>query len=488
MFKSVFTKFIALFMLILFLSFVVLTTILSSLVNGYNTDVKLNDMSNAAYSVSAYIIREYQDSVSESFDDYLYTEGSRLMPVIDLLSFNVDRMSLYVVASDGQIVFMTQKAPNSGEDGDVRAQPKVPASVFSKIREEGSISDTDTLDGFYNRKHCSCAVACSSQDGTFLGAVIASTDAKGMGELLKAMNKSVLMSTLWIMLAALLAVYFITERMVEPLREMSRAATKFAKGQFDARVPVVGNDEIADLAQSFNSMAQSMTVIDETQRTFVANVSHDLRTPMTTISGFVDGIRTGVIPPEKQDYYLGLISDEVHRLSRLVVTLLDISRMQAGERKFKMERFDVCELARQVLISFEQKIEAKNLEVEFLCDEDSMFVEADRDAIHQVLYNICDNAIKFAYEGGKYELSLTSKDKKVEISVFDEGIGIDDQDLPHIFDRFYKSDKSRGLDKSGTGLGMFISRTIIEAHGETIRAESEYGKWCRFTFTLKEVG
>jgi signal transduction histidine kinase len=209
---------------------------------------------------------------------------------------------------------------------------------------------------------------------------------------------------------------------------------------------------------------------------------------MTTISGFIDGILAGAIPPEKHEHYLGVIAGEVKRLSRLVTTLLDVTRLQGGERKFVMTDFDVCEMARQILISFEQKIDAKRLDVEFECDEENMFANADRDAIYQILYNICDNAVKFSCERGKLSLTLrNTKDKKVLIRVFNEGIGIPPQDVPFIFERFYKSDKSRGLDKSGVGLGMFIAKTIIDAHHEKIWVESEYRKNCAFQFTLAKV-
>ena len=205
---------------------------------------------------------------------------------------------------------------------------------------------------------------------------------------------------------------------------------------------------------------------------------------MTTISGFIDAILDGAIPKEKEEYYLQLIGQEVRRLSRLVSLLLDISRIEAGDRKFTFAPFDICEVARQILISNEQRLEAKKLDVEFECDDDNMYVMADKDAIHQILYNICDNAIKFAYDGGKYVISITERDKKVFVSVYNEGKGISPEDLPYVFDRFYKSDKSRGLDKTGVGLGLYICKTIAAAHDQEIWAESEYGKNCRFIFTL----
>ena len=324
-------------------------------------------------------------------------------------------------------------------------------------------------------------------DGRVVGSVMTSTAASGMDELLNAMIKTIIMSSLWLMLAALIAIYIISERLVSPIRAMSKASKKFAAGHFDVRVPVVGSDEVAELAEAFNNMAASLEHSEEMRRMFLANVSHDLRTPMTTISGFIDSILEGAIPPEKYDYYLGVIATEVRRLSRLVSSLLDITRIQAGERKFNMEPFDICEKAREIIISSEQRLEDKHLDVVFDADADNIFVAADKDAIHQILYNICDNAIKFSNEGGRYEIGIHEKGGKVTVSVYNEGCGIPAEDLPYVFDRFYKSDKSRGLDKTGVGLGLYIARTIIDAHNEKIWVESEYGKWCRFSFTLTKT-
>lgn len=475
-------------MLILLASFLVLSTILTSLVNTYNIDVKMNAMADAAYSASLYLKDQFAESGYEEFTEYLDKEKDKIIPVMYLLSINVDDMKIWVVNEEGEIVFTggSRHTDSRHPDSFQAVDSSFPESVVHTISTEGTLSDTGNLDGFFSKGHCTYGVALYSTDSSFIGAVIASTNSVGMSKLLEAMDNTVLMSTLWIMLAALIAVYFITERMVAPLKSMSRAAKSFAKGQFDARVTVTGSDEIAELAVAFNNMAENLATANEMQRSFVANVSHDLRTPMTTISGFIDGILSGAIPQEKQSYYLSVISEEVRRLSRLVSALLDISRMQAGERKFTMAEFDICELSRQVLISFEQKIEAKKLDVSFDCDNDRMDVIGDRDAIHQVLYNICDNAIKFSHEGGKYDIRITEKEKRIHVSVYNEGVGIPNEDVARIFDRFYKSDKSRGLDKSGVGLGMYISRTIIDAHGENIWAESELGKWCRFTFTLQK--
>ena len=350
-----------------------------------------------------------------------------------------------------------------------------------------AVSRNDDLDGFFSEKHRSYIQAITTKDGKIVGSVMSVSLSSATDVLLEAMIKTIVMSTLWLMLATLVAVYFITERLVSPIRAMSKASKEFAAGHFDARVEVSGNDEVAELADAFNNMAGSLQHSEETRRLFLANVSHDLRTPMTTISGFIESILSGAIPQEKVPHYLEVIASEVKRLARLVSSLLDLTKIQAGERKFNKTAFDICEMARQIIISSEQRLEAKKLDVDFDTDKFNVYVSADRDSIYQVLYNICDNAIKFSREGGKYIVSIKEAGQKVLVSVYNEGEGISPEDLPYVFDRFYKGDKSRGLDKTGTGLGLYISKTIMEAQNEKISVESEYGSWCRLTFTLQRT-
>ena len=329
-----------------------------------------------------------------------------------------------------------------------------------------------------------CAQSITS-NGVTVGYVISYLSLASEDALVAAARASMIQNALWIMLAAVVAIYFLTDRIIHPLKNMTNAAKSFARGDFSTRVTVYGNDEVSELAEAFNNMAESLDSFEKMRNSFLANVSHELRTPMTTIAGFIDGINSGAIPPEKHEYYLGVISNEVHRLSRLVTDLLDISRLESGERKFNFERFDIAEMARIILISFEKKIEEKNLDVIFEAEEDEIAVIADKDAIHQVLYNLCHNAIKFAKDGGKFAISITKDtNKKVRVSVYDEGMGISGEDLTLVFDRFYKTDKSRGLDKNGVGLGLYICKTIIDAHREQIHAESPNKNGAEFWFTL----
>jgi len=284
-------------------------------------------------------------------------------------------------------------------------------------------------------------------------------------------------------IAALLMVFILTRRMVRPLAEMRQAAVRIASGDFNKRIEIQGEDEIAELSRSFNHMVDALENLENTRREFLSNISHELRTPMTTIKGFIDGILDGVIPPENQGAYLSLVRDEVKRMEKMVNDLMDLARFQEGETRLNITVFDINEKIRRCVISLQQMIMSKNLEFRADFETERLFVRADADAIQRVLLNLLHNAVKFTPEGGRITVRTYTKNK-VCVEVEDNGPGIPKEELPHIFDRFYKADKSRGLDKTGFGLGLAITRNIILSHNETIRVESEEGRGSKFIFTL----
>ena len=477
MFKSLFSKYITAFMVIMVIAFAAVAVVVNIVFVQYTVGTKRNMIEMCSTLVVNYVegecgvtdAHEFERAVNKQFND-IRDYCTNISPIKNELIFLICDPEGHILISDGNT-----------PDGYILSD--IPEVEMEEISHTESLIEVD-LDGVFENSHYSYAAPINGSDGEFLGAVIISTGSNSMTNMSGVFARIIALTTLWSMIIVLVAVYFLSQRISAPLQDMNRAAKRFAQGKFDVRVPVNGRDEVAELAVAFNDMAEKLTTVEEMRRGFLANISHDLRTPMTTISGFIDAILDGAIPEDKEDYYLQLIGGEVRRLSRLVSLLLDISRIEAGDRKFTFAPFDICEMARQILISNEQRLEAKKLDVEFECDEDNMYVMADKDAIHQILYNICDNAIKFAYDGGKYVISITEKDKKIYVSVYDEGKGISPEDLPYVFDRFYKSDKSRGLDKTGVGLGLYICKTIVSAHDQEIWVESEYGKDCRFTFTL----
>ncbi|MCI8388643.1 MAG: cell wall metabolism sensor histidine kinase WalK [Clostridiales bacterium] len=478
MFKSVFTKYITAFMLIIAISFMILALILCQMVTNYSDDTKTQMVERTADTIAGFVNDGYRDEGSYDFSQYIYFSRNTVQPFVSAMTELNEDIIILVSDANGGILLTADKS----EPGYINSNVSI--DIMSKLSYSGKQTVSSDLGGVFTSKHLVRAIPIYDADGIFVGAIFVCSPLQEFDQLIETMIKTIIMSCLWVMLAALLAVYFISEKIIDPLKQMSKAAKNFAAGKFDVRIPVKGRDEVAELATAFNNMAASLANLEDMRRTFLANVSHDLRTPMTTISGFIDGIIDGAIPPEKHEYYLDVIRTEIRRLSRLVISLLDITRIQAGERKFNKTAFDICEMARLILISFEQKLDAKKLDVEFECVKDKMIVYADRDAIYQILYNICDNAIKFSRDGGKYRISILEKDRKVYISVFNEGIGIPAEELPFVFERFYKSDKSRGLDKTGVGLGLYIAKTIIDAHEEEIWVKSVYGENCEFVFTL----
>lgn len=477
--KSVFARYMVAFTLIILLSFLILALIITSLVQSHSADLRSHELERVSTSVKQFLETAYTGGEAASFTEYIDNNDKTTVDRISAISEGTPEMFVLIANRNGLVLIGDDGAPKEYTDMLI-AQSDIEASL-----DEDPLQIDSDLSGLLSENHY-IYLQPLMQDESVMGYVIACIPSTSTSALVQTMTKMIVLACMWVMCAAIIASYFISERIVRPIRNLSKAAKAFASGKFDVRVQVTGNDEIAELGIAFNNMAANLATLEDTRRTFLANVSHDLRTPMTTIAGFIDGILDGAIPPEKHSYYLQIISTEVRRLSRLVSSLLDISRIQAGERKFTMASFDICELARQILISFEPRIEDKKLDVSFESDADSMYAIADSDAIHQILYNICDNAVKFSREGGAYRIKLWEQQKKIYVSVYNEGQGIPAEDLPHIFDRFYKSDKSRGLDKTGVGLGMYIAKTIIDAHGETIMVRSTVGEYCEFIFTLKK--
>ena len=483
MFKSVFAKYVSTFMVIILVSFTIIALAISTTVNDYAESAKMEIMENAAHSSAKYIEGEIKRSQTEDLGQTVELEKDDIRAMLTAVSSSSEDLTLLITDRAGAVILAEGVDREQAE----KTEAVVPEELMNEIIAGNDVSKSSELKNMFNSPRYIYAAPVIEEGGEVCGTVFVCAQTGMLGELLNTILKTIVVSILLVFLATLIAVFIVTDRITTPLKEIGRAAKSFAAGKFDVRVPVRGQDEIAEVAVAFNNMAESLNNYDKMRNTFMSNVSHDLRTPMTSISGFVDGILDGVIPPEKQEYYLQIVSSEVKRLSRLVSTLLDISRIQAGERKFTMTHFDICEMGREIIISFEQKINEKHLDVDFEVDDDNMTVSADRDAIYQIFYNLCDNAVKFASEGGKFKVEIKKlKGKKVLVSVFKEGQGIAEEDMPYVFDRFYKSDKSRGLNKTGAGLGLFISKTIVEAHGEKIWVESEYGNSCCFNFTLSQ--
>lgn len=322
-------------------------------------------------------------------------------------------------------------------------------------------------------------------DGQVVGAVFVNLPIPEIHQIRTDVIRIFLLCVCFVVIVALVFIYIMSNRLTKPIKEINLAAKCIAGGDFARRANLDAENEIGELGETFNKMADSIEQLEHVRRSFVANVSHELRTPMTTITGFVEGIMDGTIPPEKHKQYLSIVLDESKRLSRLVTDLLDISKMEQGKFSLDIREFDLNEMIRLNIIKSEKRISEKNIQLTVSFQSENQKVLADKDSIQRVLTNLLDNAIKFTPNEGFLDIRTGTANGKVFVTVQNSGMGIAKDELTHVFDRFYKTDKSRSLDKSGAGLGLYIVKNILQSHGENIWAESEQGEYTRFNFTLK---
>lgn len=392
---------------------------------------------------------------------------------------------IFITRSDGKAVLTEY----GGRGGAVDTSKPVDPAIMKRVLS-GRYSAEGTLGGIYKNSYYTVGVPIvivdSDGGNTAIGAVFASYNAETFTEFRWSVVKILLYALFAAFVISFAVVWLFTFKLVRPLRNMASAARSFGEGNFSVRVPVTSSDEIGELAKAFNNMADSLASSESSSRSFIANVSHELKTPMTTIAGFIDGILDGTIPPEKEKYYLRIVSQEIKRLSRLVRTMLDLSRIDSGALKLRPTHFDMTNTILVALLSFEQKIEEKKIDVQGIGDAESITVEGDPDMLHQVVYNLIDNAVKFTNEGGYLKINIIQANGRTTVSVENSGPGIAPDELPMVFERFYKTDKSRSRDKNGMGLGLYIVRTIIRLHGGEISVVSEQDKFTRFEFWIPD--
>ncbi len=287
------------------------------------------------------------------------------------------------------------------------------------------------------------------------------------------------------LLVVFIAMYSTTKGITKPLSEMQEVTRHFAKGEFSHRANEdYKKSDFSEFAKALNKMADELRVNEESQKSFVANVSHELKTPMTSIGGFIDGILDGTIPPEEEKKYLSIVSSEVKRLSRMVVSMLNLSKIEAGEVQLAPTSYDVSTQIFDTLLSFERKIDEKHINIEGFENMGSVIMRADKDLIQQVIYNLFDNAVKFTPENGTITVFASNDGESTKVIIRNSGAGVTPEEIARIFERFYKVDKSRSYDTKGVGLGLYIVKTIINMHDGDITADSKQGEYTEFAFEI----
>ena len=461
--------------LILLLTLILLGSVFQQLTDNYLTDFTFRRLDENA------------DTISRLATSFVTGDGERREFLINLdMASRLSGTDIVICNSEGRVVLCSD-SPFSCQH--LRLQ--VNQQYLDKVVQTGYDSATGLVRGLYDDARYLVSMPITNENtGQAVGIVIVSVPTATVSALLDRLANYYLCTALIVVLVFIIISAVFMGRQSRPLQEMARAANAFAHGDLESRVRVEENasEEIQDLTVAFNNMASSLQKSEYRRQEFVANVSHELKTPMTTISGYVDGILDGTIPEAKRDHYLRIVSDETKRLARLVRSMLDISQLQSEEGipDEKKMNFDMGECAGQVLLTFEKKINDKHLEVSVDMPEHPVYTFANPDSITQVIYNLLDNAIKFCPEGGNLGLTIREGGKKVYVSVSNDGDTIPPEELPLVFDRFHKLDKSRSKNRDGWGLGLYIVKTIVCKHGENISVTSRDGK-TEFTFTMPLV-
>ena len=391
---------------------------------------------------------------------------------------------IIIIDSDGTaLVNTTDSGYWSGRE------QTIPLDELREVLSGSRRSVMGTMDGAFNETMFTLEVPIfSSGRESVFGAVLISTPIPQRRSNLYEMFKIVLFSALVVFIISFILSYMLAKMLANPIKRVSSSVREFAGGNMTSRVEFDRVDEnveeLTELADSFNDMADTIERSEDVRMSFISDVSHELRTPMTTIGGFIDGMLDGTIPQDRQRSYLKIVRDEVTRLSRLVNTFLDITRMQSDKLNLSITDFDINETIRLIIIGLGSKIDAKHLEINLMFDRDVRYVRADADKIKMVLTNLIDNAIKFTYEKGTITITTRPKGGEVQISVHNTGVGIPKEQQKIIFERLYKVDKSRAINKEGTGIGLYIVQSMLSAHSKDIKVESVEGEYAKFTFCL----
>ena len=470
--KSITTRYFYSTALLLLASITLLGCIQVYLSMGYFKEEKSNSLLNTVNSTLS-ILKEYGASAATLAD----TQTIKGLARDILITARASENYIFITDAFGNVLVC-----NDGAQSDYLSR-QFPAGVLNLTYTKGQYTGFGTLGGFFNGRCYSAGKPLLSSENQLVGFVFAASSAQSLAIYLSNISSTFVLSAgLMLVISSVISI-LLTARMTTPLRRMAEAAGRFGKGDFSVRVAVEGDDELTQLSESFNAMAESLQKIDSSRSAFMGNIAHELRTPMTSIKGFVDGMLDGTIPPESYQHYLAIVSQESGRLTRLIKNMLDITKLEAGEYKVSAANYDVWESITGVAFAAEQRLEEKHIQLSGFAPVRTL-VYADPDLVYQVVYNLLDNAVKFTPDGGEIRFSVTQAKGVVTVALRNTGAGISAEALPFVFERFYKEDKSRGLNSMGSGLGLHICKVLINLSGGEIWVDSREGESCEFFFTL----
>ena len=463
--KSIFTKQLLLYVGTLLATFILVGIILSLVYTQHYMDERKEELINQGMKIS----KEYKKA-------YFTGDLSRLSYELQVLEGYM-AASIFFIDKNGVVVLTSP-----GIDDEWIGQAITNQGVIDSVLEGNVVTLEGKINGMFDEAVLTVGYPLQTEP---IAGIFMCTSMPEIERSLQGMYKMGFCILTAVMGIGMILVYASSKKITSPLLQMNEAAKVIAGGNFEQRVEISSEDEVGQLAESFNHMAESLDKYEKVRRDFIANVSHDLRSPLTSIQGFLGAILDGTIPEQKQEHYLNIVLEETKRLTKLTNDIVELSRAQTSTITLEKKRFDINDLIRESIERLEPRLKQKDIQINAMFAEKETFVCADRDKIARVIYNLVDNAIKFSGEGEQIEIETALKEnKKLLVSVKDYGKGISEEDVKYVFDRFYKVDSSRGKDKTGSGLGLSIVREFLLAHGENIAVKSEAGKGTTFLFCL----
>ena len=464
--KTLYLRIILAYILFGLFGFFSVATIISRLTTEYCVRDKARLLYGEASRISdTYALQLYKSKVSLE----------EVQAQMEALSSYMDT-EIWILNPSGRMVVNSKQAPDPEQETFVED--------FDSTITAGNYYTTGTFfDSFEN--DVLSVIAPITSDFKIRGYVVIHlpmesirADANGM------LNISYMLLVILIVLSLIILLFF-TEYVYRPLRHIIAAAEQYALGNMHYPISIEREDELGYLSASLGYMAETIARAEDDQKKFIANVSHDFRSPLTSMRGFLEAMLDGTIPPNRYEHYLKVVLGETERLTKLTNGLLTLNNLNTGGILLQRTDFDINAVIRSVGASFEQTCRDRRIRIQLVLTGRILYVNADLEKIQQVLYNLVDNAIKFSRPDSEITIDTTEKGDTVFVSVRDNGIGIPKEDQSLIWDRFYKTDLSRGKDKKGTGLGLSIVREIIRAHNENINLVSTEGVGSTFTFTLR---
>lgn len=472
--KTLYQKLITIYIFVGIIAFLFATAGGSHFVESYLED----ELGDRFYQCAAQLVSD------ESFLDLMAAKDvSHLKKLTDILSSAEEADILLLDSEKNILVHSTCQRADTDQDS-FSGQTSLPK--FQETDWQKASHQTGTFYGYYPQSYLS-VVYPAVKENICLGYVSLHYEMQKLYQKRSGLLGILQMIFFGVYALCGLLLLFYQKWVHIPMKQIIKGASEYANGDLTYRIPVKSEDELGYLSNTLNYMADKINQNGEYQRTFIANVSHDFRSPLTSIKGYVEAILDGTIPPEMQDKYLNIISHEADRLEKLTRSLLVLNDLDQRKRMMNIRRFDINDVIKNTANTFEGTCSRKNIDLELLLSGKELFVEADMEQIQQVLYNLLDNAIKFSNDNSSINIETTVKNGKVFVSVKDHGVGIPKESLSKVWDRFYKTDTSRGKDRKGTGLGLSIVKEIIRAHNQNINVISTEGVGTEFIFTLEKA-